>query len=206
MIGIVMMAYTQLKRWGIRLARYHCGSFPHQAWLEKGNNTKGYLVCKYAFKVCEFIFGRIFHLTTVQRLPDQPPLSIRAEGSDDEAENNENEDSKSEAADDQMEDEAALGDEDEDADGEADNDEDANIKSWNWYSNVTNLWYLADVYTSPSLLLSMYSADVLDFYIIHFFAYSHICHLICNLTTFCRWFTSSPQEIFLFFLVLMESF
>ncbi|KAJ2927179.1 hypothetical protein H1R20_g9938, partial [Candolleomyces eurysporus] len=39
-----------------------------QAWIENGNNPKGYLVCKYAFK----------------RLPNQPPLPVRdldAEGS-----------------------------------------------------------------------------------------------------------------------------
>ncbi|KAF6765935.1 PUA-like domain-containing protein [Ephemerocybe angulata] len=33
-----------------------------KAWLEKGLNPKGYLVCKYAFK----------------RLPNQPPLTVRA--------------------------------------------------------------------------------------------------------------------------------
>ncbi|KAF9526430.1 PUA-like domain-containing protein [Crepidotus variabilis] len=80
-----------------------------KAWLEKGNNPKGYLVCKYAFK----------------RLPEQPPLSIRAEGSDDEGEDNQEGDSKSGAAIDEVDDAVAAGDEDEDADGEADNDENA---------------------------------------------------------------------------------
>ena len=51
-----------------------------QAWIEPGNNPKGYKVCKYTFMV-SMALGQ--HRTNnsrsccLQRLPDQPPLPRR---------------------------------------------------------------------------------------------------------------------------------
>lgn len=49
-----------------------------QAWLEKGLNPKGYLVCKFAFKVRIFRSQRPYksHRDN-QRLLNQPALPIR---------------------------------------------------------------------------------------------------------------------------------
>lgn len=51
--------------------------------MEKGNNAKGYLVCRYVFKVCLEVRAEIAYLRTIfQRLPDQPPLPVREDYED----------------------------------------------------------------------------------------------------------------------------
>lgn len=56
-----------------------------QAWLEKGLNPKGYLVCKFAFKVRIFRSQPYGSHRVDQRLLGQPALPIRDTESDEDA-------------------------------------------------------------------------------------------------------------------------
>lgn len=53
--------------------------------MEKGMNPKGYLVCKFAFKVRVLASNlKAKHIPNLisQRLPNQPPLPVRASSDD----------------------------------------------------------------------------------------------------------------------------
>jgi hypothetical protein len=89
--------------------------------MEKGLNPGGYLVCKFAFKVCLFS-GLRFHSclrqTSLQRIENQPPLPVR----DLEAEaatRNQVKDGESDAQNEEESDEDEAENEDADADGDA---------------------------------------------------------------------------------------
>jgi hypothetical protein len=55
-----------------------------KAWIEPGLNEKGYLVCKFAFTVCDILLSVncMFSPHFVQRLEGQKPLPEIDDGSD----------------------------------------------------------------------------------------------------------------------------
>ena len=73
-----MMAYTLLKRCAAHLILefliLHALSM--QAWIEKGLNKGGFLVCKFAFVVGRLHFSWSVHAKSGshQRLPGQPAI------------------------------------------------------------------------------------------------------------------------------------